>query len=285
MKKDIAIIGLGQRGRNHLSELRRSDFFNLVGLYDKVSKQDFGRFVVYDDIEKMFKETKPEAVVITTPISTHKEMITRSMKYLKNIFVATPITGDLEQINELCEIAKENELNLAIGYSQRFNPTTQSIKKELEKNIEIYNISYIRGICQDEKESNLDSFFTQDIDIITHIFKSDVEKIELIREKNRAAVASLKMKNGLLVSYSLSTLYPKERCYMEICTDDGFYLADFVNFTLHKITKNGRINLRVDSEDFSIRFEHDAFKKLCDGLGWGNLASIEDVLAAKKIAS
>ena len=33
MKKKIAIIGMGELGQKHFSELRRSDYFELVALY------------------------------------------------------------------------------------------------------------------------------------------------------------------------------------------------------------------------------------------------------------
>ena len=40
MKKKISIIGLGKIGKKHFSELRRSDYFELVGICDKNEKLD-----------------------------------------------------------------------------------------------------------------------------------------------------------------------------------------------------------------------------------------------------
>lgn len=93
MKKKISIIGLGKIGKKHFSELRRSDYFELVGICDKNEKLDnFARFEFFNDIENMFVTSKPQAVIIATPSKTHKEIILKSMKYVKNIFVESPCT-------------------------------------------------------------------------------------------------------------------------------------------------------------------------------------------------
>lgn len=288
MKKKISIIGLGKIGKKHFSELRRSDYFELVGVCDKNEKlEGFGRFEFFNDIDSMFVISKPQAVVIATPSKTHKEIILKSMKYVKNIFVESPCTENLEQVREMRYAANSNLAKIAVGFNERFNPTVVSILREFQKEKEeIYSLSIIRS-CEDCQDINIiNDLLLKDLDLVRFILKTEINHIDIKKssfEKGELISSNLKTKNGILINIISSTLYPIDRIFMEISAKSGVYLADLVNFTLHKITPNGRVNLRVESEDFSIRNEHKCFLDICENKEFGQLASMEDVIKIREI--
>lgn len=288
MKKKISIIGLGKIGKKHFSELRRSDYFELVGVCDKDEKLDnFARFEFFNDIENMFVTSKPQAVIIATPSKTHKEIILKSMKYVKNIFVESPCTENLEQVREMRYAANTSQTKIAVGFNERFNPTVISLLREFKKeNEEIYSISIIRSCGCGEDIDIIDDLLLKDLDLVRFIFKTEISNINVKRSsfENKEVISSnLKTKNGILVNIISGSLYPIDRVLMEISAKSGVYLADLVNFTLHKITMNGRVNLRVENEDFSIRNEHKCFLDVCENKEFGNLANMEDVIKIREI--
>ncbi|CZE47013.1 Gfo/Idh/MocA family protein [Campylobacter geochelonis] len=289
MKRKIAIIGLGEIGKKHLSELRRSDYFELVAICDKNEAEEFGRFEFFTDIDVMFNTLKPEAVVIATPPKTHKEIILKCMKYIKNIFVESPLADNLDQAREIRYAASTNALKIAVGYRDRFNPTVISLVREFAKEEKIYSMNIIRA-CKSYDELDLvDDILIKDLDLVRFLTKSEVSSFDMKKicfgnKKNLSiAHSNLKTKNDILVNISSNAFYPQNRNFIEICATSGIYLADLVAFTLHKVTESGRINLKVDSEDFSIRYEHKNFANVCNDEDFGELASVEDAVKLREI--
>lgn len=289
MKKKIAIIGLGENGRKHLSELRRSDYFELVALCDKHLTDEFGRFEVFDNIDDMFNYKNPEAVVIATPANTHKELILKCMRYVKNIFVESPLAASLAEAREINYAVKTNNLKLGVGYNDRFNPTIISLIKELSKDEMIYSINIINAIDGDQNYDMISELIIKDLDLVRFITGFEIVNFDMKKtffensKKPSVATATFRTKNDIIVSLLASLFYPARKHKLEISTSSGIYLADLINLTLHKITPNGRMNLKVDSENFSIRYEHKSFLDICENKEFGSLASTDDAVKAREI--
>lgn len=290
MKKKIAIIGMGESGRRHLSELRRSDYFELIALCDKVVTDEFGRFEIFGNLDEMFNTKKPEAVVIATPSNTHKELILKCMRYVKNIFVEAPFTNSLAETREINYAAKTNSLCLGIGYNDRFNPVVISLLKELKKEEKILSMNFINATNKRENFDIISQFMIKNLDLIRFISSSevinfDMKKILFKDSRNSAiACATLKTKSEILINLMVNAFYPIRKHTIEICTPTGVYFADLVNLILYKITQSGRINLKVDREDFSIRHEHRCFYDICENkVSGGELATTDDAVKAREI--
>jgi len=289
MKKKIVIIGLGARGNRHLSELRRSDYFELIGLCDKNSDEDFGRFELYDDLRGMLSTLRPDAVVIATPAHTHKELVLICMKFVRNIFLLTPSLDGAEQARELRYVAGSNELNLAVGFYMRFNPAIISLKKELEKVSQIYSIALTHGTAGDGHTDAVSDMLVGDIDLLNYLLGGHLHQISrhyMARAGSKeCAYATVVLQNraGCLINVYASTMYPYERQYMEICTDLGIFLVDMVGFTLQRVSGAQRINLKTESEDMALRYEYEAFARVCDGGEFGELGQIGALVEALEL--
>ncbi|MSN97071.1 Gfo/Idh/MocA family oxidoreductase [Campylobacter sp. FMV-PI01] len=283
MKKKIVLIGLDTFGKKHLSELRRSDYFELVGVCDLKKCDDFGRFSFFYDIEYMFASTKPQAVIIATPPKTHKEIILKCMKYVKFIFVKTPFAQSVEHARQMRYLSNSNNAKIAVSFNDRFNPVAISLLKELQKEDRIYSINIIRS----KKCDDISDLILNDLDLVRVLSKSEINSFDMKKvtySKNLSvAHCVLKTKNEILVNICSNLFYPDDKAYIEICATNGVYLADLVELSLYKIAKNSRINLRVDRDDFSIRFEHKEFFNICNGLESKSLADIEDVVRIREI--
>ena len=290
MKKKIAIIGMGELGQKHFSELRRSDYFELVALYHKGSSENFGpRYPIFDNLTDLFNVAKPDAVVITAPPPSHKELILKCLPFTKNIFVESPLAQSLAEAREINYAVTTNGTRLAVGYSDRYNPVIVSLLRELAKGDKIFSMSFINGFASEAKESTAMNALFRDVDLIRLLAQSEISSIEISKniskERTLGINAMLHTKNGCYCTLMESNLYPIRRHGIEICTDSGVYFGDLISITLFKITPDGRVNLRVDRDDFSLRREHEAFCTMCDSNANAGLASVEDAIKIREIIS
>lgn len=290
MKKKIAIIGMGELGQKHFSELRRSDYFELVALYHKGSSEDFGpRYPIFDNLTDLFNVAKPDAVVITAPPPSHKELILKCLPFTKNIFVESPLAQSLAEAREINYAVTTNGTRLAVGYSDRYNPVIVSLLRELAKGDKIFSMSFVSGFANDDRADIVANALFRDIDLVRLLSHSEIACIELSKniskERTLAACATLHTKSGCYCTLMQSNLYPIRRHGIEICTDSGVYFGDLISITLFKITPDGRVNLRVDRDDFSLRREHEAFCEMCDSSTNAGLASVEDAIKIREIIS
>lgn len=289
MKKKVALIDAkSKKGKVHFSELRRSDYFELVAIFDNDKNADFGRFEVFDDLEILFSKTMPEAVVIATETNKHKEFILKCMKFCKNILVQAPLSGSLSENREINYATKANKINIAIAYNNRFNPTIISLLREIEKGEEILNMNFINADFN-ETGDLISNFLIKDIDLAKYLSQKEISNFTLKQavfgEKKVAKIinANVKFKCEVLGNFCTSCLYPNRRHKVEICTKTGFYIADLINLTLHKHTPNGLVNLRVDSENFAIRKIHEKFYNFCNTGNFDGLVNIEECIKIKEI--
>ena len=287
-KRKIAIIGMGEAGRKHFSELRRSDSFELVGIYDDKCKDDFGRVDLYDDLDKLFSEKNPEAVVITTPQNTHKNFILKSVRYAKYILVGAPFALNLEESREIKYTVRNNDANLAIFYEERFNPTVMSLLREFAKGEKIYTMNFINGKNSEEKCDIKTNLLLKELDLARILCGAEISNFQcntLIDENGEiSALSGLgKSKNDILLTLVCSNLYSVPRHTVQISAQSGVYIADLINFTLHKITANGNINLKVDNENFCCRQGYKEFLEFCENGTLKRLASIDETIKTREI--
>jgi predicted dehydrogenase len=133
-KIKVGIIGCGYWGPNLIrnfnnnpnceikciSDLRpgRLEFINSLypGIKTSADPAD-----VYDDKDI-------DAVVIATPVSTHKDLGVRSMLNGKDVFIEKPLTNDLKSAEELLMTAAKQKKIIAVGHIFQFSPAVAAIK-------------------------------------------------------------------------------------------------------------------------------------------------------------
>ena len=288
-KKKIAIIGMNEIGHKHFSELRRSDYFELVGVYDKDCKDDFGRIDLYDDLDRLFEEKNPDAVVVCVAPNEHKSLIFKIITYVRNILVDAPFALNLEECREIKYAARNNEANIAIFYEDRFNPTIMSLLKEFSKGFKIYTMNFIRGIDNENKANIMNDFLLKELDLARILSGYEISSFEsknLFDESGKeiqAISVSANIKNEILLSFICSNLYVVPIHSIQISANSGVYLADLQNFTLHKLTPNGNINLKVENENFCFRLAQQEFYEFCENGVLKHLAGIDEVIKIREL--
>ncbi|MFH1016991.1 MAG: Gfo/Idh/MocA family oxidoreductase [Pseudomonadota bacterium] len=129
----ICLAGAGNMGMNHYRILRQLDVDVSVCDPDPASagKLD-GRIRHYGSLQEALDGEKPDAVDICAPTSLHHELAMQAMEAGSDVFVEKPIASNIEQARKMDGCAKRNGKMLFVGHIERFNPTVNVLKKELE---------------------------------------------------------------------------------------------------------------------------------------------------------
>jgi len=142
MKKiKIAIIGCGRVAEHYKIILKSGSVenFEIIGVCDKdiTKAKNYSKYFkceFFTDLVQMIKNDKPNLVLVLTPSGEHFNNAKTSLLMNCNTIVEKPITMLSEQAEKLNDIAEEKKLMFGVVYQNRFNPSIQYLKKELENN-------------------------------------------------------------------------------------------------------------------------------------------------------
>jgi len=144
--KQIGIIGMGKWGKNLIKEF--SNFAEIPicvthGNQENIKwlKKHFPMTKSSTNINDIFNNNDIDAVVIATPIPTHYELIKKSLKSDKHVFVEKPMVQTVHQANDVINIAKHKKLCLFVGHVFLHNQIFKQIKK-IEKSELIRELNF-----------------------------------------------------------------------------------------------------------------------------------------------
>ncbi|ABL78119.1 Gfo/Idh/MocA family protein [Thermofilum pendens] len=130
MGVNVAVVGVGRWGRNHvrvLSSLRGSLVGRIVVVdadearASSVAKQ-FAVDAYYSSVEELVKDEKDlDAAVVAVPTVYHFEVASKLLNYA-DVLVEKPLAATLDEGYRLVELSRKLGRRLAVGHIERFNP-------------------------------------------------------------------------------------------------------------------------------------------------------------------
>jgi hypothetical protein len=135
-KLNLAVVGLGNRGRYHLHAVPRVGQ-NLVAICDadrtclaEAAKQRPG-VPQYQDFRKLLDELdrKLDGLIVATPEHTHALISARAMRRGKHVFCEKPIAHDVGEARDLRRIAKDKGVATQMGNQ---GMATDSFRRTIE---------------------------------------------------------------------------------------------------------------------------------------------------------
>jgi UDP-N-acetylglucosamine 3-dehydrogenase len=137
MMLKVGVIGLGEIGQHH-ARIYSQLGCELVGVADtnleraKEIGEKYGA-QYYADYHDLLP--KVEAVSIAVPTTLHHAVAMDCLREGVHCLVEKPITSNLYDAEEMIETAERNQVNLAIGHIERFNPAVIKLKQMIEEGI------------------------------------------------------------------------------------------------------------------------------------------------------
>jgi len=133
----VCVVGLGAMGRNHVRLYSQLNC-QLVGVVDinhSLAKEIGEQYAVpyYSDYRELLAHV--EAVSIAVPTSLHHMVAMDFLKAGIHCLVEKPIAVSLIQAQEMIQLAAKNQVNLAIGHIERFNPAVIKLKQLIDEGI------------------------------------------------------------------------------------------------------------------------------------------------------
>lgn len=288
MKLKIGIVGYNLVGKRHYMELRRSDKFEVCGVFDRENRDDACRAPFFDDFKEFIENAQPQAMVLCLPQHEMVEAFCQCVKYCQNILISRPIFKSVSELKEIKYAAGVNKARVCTGVDERFNPTVFSLKKALLREEEIYSISiaHFKPLCEGNIINELSLC---DIDLAKNLAGSEIcdffytQTNKTNKRLSDNVGISLKMKNQILVNITDSFCGSLERFKIEVNAKDGVYFGDLIDYKLHRVSENGQMNLKTDSLNNEIKAQYEAFYDLCQSGESSELSNIDDAIKIREL--
>jgi predicted dehydrogenase len=187
----IGVIGCGSIAKHrHIPEYAQNPNVKLVAFSDDVLEraQEFSTLYggsAYNSFEALLANEKLDAVSVCTPNAFHAPISIAAMKHGLHVLCEKPMSITLEEAEEMIQTATENNVQLMIGYNQRyFSPHV--IAKEIIESGKLGKVLTFRttfahgGPEQWSVEKENSWFFSKKKAFIGSLGDLGVHKIDLI---------------------------------------------------------------------------------------------------------
>lgn len=240
-KINIGLSGCGHLGKIHIRLLNEiasnNPHINFSGVFDTdkntmdlVSKEY--NIHAFDTLDKMLQEI--DALVIVTPTSTHFKTAKHALERNIHLFIEKPLTSLLAEAEELSKIAECKNVKIQVGHVERFNPALTAIDKFELKPMFIESHRLAQFNPRGTDVSVIQDLMIHDIDIILHLAKSSVKKIDangvaVLSDEIDIANARLTLESGCVANLTSSRISLKKMRKMRVFQNNAYISIDFLN--------------------------------------------------------
>ncbi|MBB6092295.1 putative dehydrogenase [Povalibacter uvarum] len=142
-RRRFAVVGLGSRARMFTGAItgRFSEGNSIVGLCDT----NAGRLALAAktiaaatgtapagyaaaDFDRMIRETKPHAVIVTTPDAYHDGYVVRALDAGCDVITEKPMTTTSEKAQRILDACKRNGRHVRVTFNYRYSPPRTQVK-------------------------------------------------------------------------------------------------------------------------------------------------------------
>ncbi len=244
MKKNIALIGAGNWGKNHLRNLHEIGVLNTVleKSDDTIAqrKADFPDVNFVKDDGDVIDNPDIQGVVIAASAELHYELTKKYLQAGKDVLVEKPLALKASQGEELVALAKEMDGILMVGHILQYHSAVLKLKSLIDEG-ELGRIRYIYSnrlnIGKLRTEENvLWSFAPHDISLILMLMGGEEPKnvqasggAYLNRDISDTTLTVLDFENGVKGHVFVSWLHPFKEQKLVVVGSDKMAVFDDVS--------------------------------------------------------
>jgi predicted dehydrogenase len=235
-----AVVGAGKMGAIHAKVYDQLPQSRLVAIVDtdiKKAKELAKKYKcdAFTDCKELLGRV--DAVTISAPTVYHLELARIFLENKIAVMIEKPLAAGVEQARQIVDLAKKNNVVVAVGHSERCNPVIQAIKRlNIEpKFIEAHRISPYPfrstdiGVVLD--------VMIHDIDIILSLAASKVKKVEAVGigviadDKEDICNARITFENGCIANVTASRLALKTERKVRVFSRQAYLSLDYFKKT------------------------------------------------------
>lgn len=239
MKEDkikVGIVGVGRLGVHHLKHLKNVKDACFVGAYDirperlkEIAKAHSIR--AFDSLSVLIENC--DALSIVVPTRDHFSVAKKCISRGKHVFIEKPICNNLEEADELINMADQKSVIIQVGHIERLNPALLALDKLplKPKYIETHRLSpyTIRGT---DVPVVLD-LMIHDLDVILALVKSKVKTVHasgvsIMTNSVDIANARIRFENGVVANLTSSRIAKDSVRKLRLFQRDMYVTIDFL---------------------------------------------------------
>ncbi|MFS4460388.1 Gfo/Idh/MocA family protein [Bdellovibrio sp. HCB2-146] len=200
-----AVVGVGYLGNFHAQKYKNNPNVELVGVCDAFPAQadkigkELGVPSFHDPKDLL---GKVDLVTIAASTLSHYEIAKMFLQNGVHVNVEKPITATVPQAEELVALAEKNNLKLAVGHIERFNPSVLELRKHIKNPTTIELVRTAPYKTRGADVSVLHDLMIHDLDLLLWLTGSDIETMVgsgtmLVSKELDTASVTMRMKNGI----------------------------------------------------------------------------------------
>lgn len=135
----ILIVGCGNMGASHATAYHHMPEFEICGLVARgdskvrLNKNLGADYPLYEDYGQALRETKPDAVCISTYPDTHEQFALMALDAGCHIFIEKPLADTVTGCEKIIAKAKATGKKVVVGYILRHHPSWMRFIEEAQK--------------------------------------------------------------------------------------------------------------------------------------------------------
>jgi predicted dehydrogenase len=212
----VGVIGYGYWGPNVVRNLQSIGGADVVAVCDKssasrkkVHKNSPGIYVT-PDASELVSSPEIDAVAVVTPVWTHFELAKAALENGKHIFVEKPFTSNVDQAEQLINLAAQKNLRIMVDHTFLFTGAVRKIKQLLQEG------SLGKLYYYDSTRVNL-GLFQHDVNVIWDLAPHDLSIMDhLLEQTPEALVATGQTHLNGFEDIAFITLYFPEKVIAHI---------------------------------------------------------------------
>jgi UDP-N-acetylglucosamine 3-dehydrogenase len=269
MKSNIAVVGLGSMGKNHVRVLHDIPDINLVAVADvdsdlvsKVSTQYSA--TGYQDYKDLIANESLDGLVIAVPTSHHYAVAKYALNQKINILIEKPICKSVSEAEDLIDLAKMQGALLLVGHIERYNPAIIDLKNKLNQGQlgKIFTIYSRRASPLPTRIQDVGvgmDLAIHELDIMRYITDSEVIDIQsntlyVTGSDHEDTIFSLlKFSNDTLGICDVNWITPTKARTLSVTGEKGMFVVDYLAQDLMFYENPGSVNEIEGSWDFTVK--------------------------------
>jgi predicted dehydrogenase len=208
----VAVVGVGEFGRNHARVYRELQNTELVGVYDQDSQK--AQAVASEFQTRAFRDLRElaahvQAVSVAVPTEAHFEIGRQLLEMGIDVLVEKPMATDLAQADALIAAAQKHGRILQVGHVERFNPAVIAVEPIVNRPLffEVHRLGVFTARSLDVDV--IYDLMIHDLDILLALVREAVTEVKavgipVLTDKVDIAHARLEFAGGAVANVTAS---------------------------------------------------------------------------------
>lgn len=244
----VAVVGVGNMGRNHARVYSQMPGVQLVAVHDvdlpraEAVAAQYGCLASDGDLQQLIDACRIEAVSIATPTRTHAHVAHELLSMGVHVLVEKPLADTAIHAWHLCRMAETCKRVLAVGHIERYNPAVRVLREDMAAGRlgRIYEVQCRRAgpFTPRERDTGVTlDLAVHDLDLLRWLLGEEPQDISAAVLKGERTkyddlmAANLTFPSGVIAFVSANWLCPAKERQIGVLAEHGLWRLDLITQT------------------------------------------------------